>query len=162
MLISSCCSTVIELEKLAVFHYRSCSITVFSLPYPRYYRKIFPITAVLPCSPLPCHSLPFCHTCGGCVQLIHVSSTSWDTGTPEGLQSTRTHARLTRTQVNSYPSHVLAFLLYLGTSWPWVRHDLGTTWPWVRDNLGTSWLGTSWLWVRVDCKPTGAVLRITA
>ena len=40
----------------------------------------------------------------------------------------------------------IVFLLYLGTSWPWVR-----------DNLGTSWLGrpTSWLWVRVDCKPLG-------
>ena len=36
------------------------SISIFSLPYPRYYREIFPIpavTVILPCSPLPCQSL---------------------------------------------------------------------------------------------------------
>jgi len=45
-------------------YYRSRGITVRQIPYPRYYRKILPITtvitavtAVLPRSPLPCHSL---------------------------------------------------------------------------------------------------------
>ena len=79
-----------------------------------------------------------------------------------------THGQLvpksTRIQGQVVPKSCLCVFLYLGTSWPWVRHDLGTTWPWVgirvdlgttswpwvRDNLGTSWLGTSWLWVWVD------------
>jgi hypothetical protein len=43
---------------------RSRGVTVLSLPSPRYYREIFPVPAVitavtagLPSSPLPCHSL---------------------------------------------------------------------------------------------------------
>ena len=45
-------------------YYRSHGITVRQIPYPRYYREILPITAVitavtavLPLSPFPCHSL---------------------------------------------------------------------------------------------------------
>ena len=44
-------------------HYRYRDSTVQSVPSPRYYREILPIptviTAVLPHSPLPCHSLVY-------------------------------------------------------------------------------------------------------
>jgi len=49
---------------LPQMHYRYRGSTVHSIPSPRYYREILPIptvmtavTAVLPHSPLPCHSL---------------------------------------------------------------------------------------------------------
>ena len=46
---------------LPQMHYCYCASTVHSVPSPRYYREILPIptviTAVLPHSPLPCHSL---------------------------------------------------------------------------------------------------------
>jgi len=49
---------------LSQMHYRYRGSTVHSVPSPRYYREILPIptvitavTAVLPHSPLPCHSL---------------------------------------------------------------------------------------------------------
>ena len=49
---------------LTQMHYRYRGTTVHSVPSPRYYREILPIptvitavTAVLPHSPLPCHSL---------------------------------------------------------------------------------------------------------
>jgi len=49
---------------LRYYFYRYRRVTVNFLPSPRYYREIFPIyhgitavTAELPLSPLPCHSL---------------------------------------------------------------------------------------------------------
>jgi len=70
---------------LPQMHYRYRASTVHSVPSPRYYREILPIptvitaiTAVLPHSPLPCHSLLYIHTyraAGVINDLFHRSTT---------------------------------------------------------------------------------------